>query len=214
MRTRFVVGLVVAVSLGMFYACSTTPSNAPETPAASEPVKAIESAIKPITIPAGTVVSVSLGETLGSKTSHAGDRFTGTVAAPVEVDGKMVIPAGAAVSGTVTEAKAAGRFKGGAVLALRLDSITIKGHEHPVKTSMFAEASKGKGKRTAAIIGGGAGGGALIGALAGGGKGAAIGAAVGAAAGTAGAGLTGKRDITLPVETRLSFKLLEPIEVK
>jgi hypothetical protein len=63
------------------------------------------------------------------------------------------------------------------------------------------------------MIGGGAGVGALIGGLAGGGKGAAIGAAAGAGAGTAGAGLTGNRDITLPAETPLTFKLIEPLEI-
>lgn len=214
MRSKFVMGLVVAVSLGVLCACGTTPSNAPETPAAGEAAKAAAPAAKPVIIPEGTVISVSLGETLRSKTNRAGDKFTGTVAAPVEVGGRAVIPTGAAVSGTVTNAKAAGRFKGGALLALRLDSVTIKGHEYSVKTSMVSEASKGKGKRSAAMIGGGAGGGAVIGAIAGGGKGAAIGAAVGAAAGTAGAGLTGNRDITVPVETKLSFKLLEPLEVK
>jgi hypothetical protein len=75
-------------------------------------------------------------------------------------------------------------------------------------------ASKGKGKRTAAMVGGGAGGGALIGGLAGGGKGAVIGGLIGAAAGTGGAGLTGNRDITLPAETALHFKLLAPVDIK
>jgi uncharacterized membrane protein YccC len=74
--------------------------------------------------------------------------------------------------------------------------------------------SKGKGKRTAVMVGGGAAGGAGIGALAGGGKGAGIGALIGAAAGVAGAGLTGNRDITLPAETALSFKLVQPLEIK
>lgn len=214
MRTNFAVGFPFIASLALLAACGTTPSNAPEGSAPAQAAKAVASLAKPVTIPEGTIISVSLGETLGSKTSHAGDKFTATMAAPVEVDGKVIIPAGAAVSGTVTEAKAAGRFKGGAVLALRLDTVTVKGHEHSIKTALFTQASKGKGKRSAAMIGGGAGGGAIIGALAGGGKGAAIGAAVGAAAGTAGAGLTGNRDITLPVETKLSFKLLEPLEVK
>ena len=46
------------------------------------------------------------------------------------------------------------------------------------------------------------------------GDGAAIGAGAGAGAGTAGAAFTGKRDITIPAETRLRFKLKEPLEVK
>ncbi len=74
--------------------------------------------------------------------------------------------------------------------------------------------SKGKGKRTAAMVGGGAAGGAAIGAVAGGGKGAAIGALIGAAAGTGGAGLTGNRDISLAAETALDFKLLQPVTIR
>ena len=64
------------------------------------------------------------------------------------------------------------------------------------------------------MVGGGAGAGALIGALAGGGKGAAIGALAGGGAGTAGAAFTGNKDLTLPAESAVSFKLLQPIEVK
>jgi len=56
--------------------------------------------------------------------------------------------------------------------------------------------------------------GAVIGALAGGGKGAAIGALAGAGAGTAGAAFTGKRDVTIPAESAVSFKLEEPLEIK
>jgi outer membrane lipoprotein SlyB len=64
------------------------------------------------------------------------------------------------------------------------------------------------------MIGGGAGGGAAIGALAGGGKGAAIGALVGATAGTIGAATTGNRDIELPAESALSFKLDQSLTLK
>ncbi len=141
-------------------------------------------------------------------------KFAATVEAPVEIDGKVVIPKGARASGIVREAKPAGRFKGGAGLSLALTSIEIGGKEHAIETSDATMSSKGKGKRTAVMVGGGAAGGAGIGALAGGGKGAGIGALIGAAAGVAGAGLTGNRDITLPAETALSFKLVQPLEVK
>jgi hypothetical protein len=136
------------------------------------------------------------------------------VRAPVEVDGRVAIPKGARASGIVKDAKAAGRFKGGAVLELTLTSVTLGEKDYEIQTSAPAVTTKGKGKRTAAMVGGGAGGGAAIGAVAGGGKGAAIGALIGAAAGTGGAGLTGNRDITLPAETALSFKLLQPLEIK
>jgi hypothetical protein len=54
----------------------------------------------------------------------------------------------------------------------------------------------------------------VIGGLAGGGKGALIGAAAGAGAGTAGAAYTGNKEIVLPAESTLSFKLAEPLTVK
>lgn len=165
-------------------------------------------------IPNGTVLTVRLQQALGSKSNQQGDRFDATVAEPVIVKGKTIIPAGASASGSVTEAHAAGRFKGGATLDINLDHVTIGGVRYRIQTMTLAQTSKGKGKRTAAMIGGGGGAGALIGGLAGGGKGAAIGALVGAGAGTAGAGLTGNRDITLPAESAASFQMTHSLTLK
>ncbi len=64
------------------------------------------------------------------------------------------------------------------------------------------------------MVGGGAGLGALIGGLAGGGKGALIGAAAGAGAGTAGTAFTGNKEIVLPAETAVAFKLQESLKIK
>ena len=169
---------------------------------------------KPITIPADTTISVVLDEPIGSKTSSNGQTFSATVSSPIEVNGRVAIPKGARATGIVREAKSAGRFKGGAVLTVSLSSVTVNDASYDVQTSDFAQTSKGKGKRTAGMIGGGGAAGALIGGLAGGGKGAAIGAAIGAGGGTAGAGLTGNREIAWPAETRLTFKLLQPLEIK
>jgi hypothetical protein len=163
---------------------------------------------QPIVVPAGTPLSVRLGSALSSKTSTAGESFSGTLANSVVVGGVTAIPAGSTVTGTVTDAKSAGRFKGAATLALALQSVTVRGNSYPIDTTVFSQQSTGKGKRTATMVGGGAGLGALIGGLAGGGKGAAIGALAGAGAGTAGAGLTGNnREITLAPETVVSFRL-------
>ena len=72
-------------------------------------------------VPAGTVLTVRLGQSVGSKISSPGQTFTATVASPLAVDGRTVIPAGATASGTVVDAKPLGRFKGGAVAAIAID---------------------------------------------------------------------------------------------
>jgi len=167
-----------------------------------------------LVVPAGTNLTVRLGQAIGSKISQPGQSFSATLSSPVEVNGKAVIPAGAEASGTVADAKPLGRFKGGAVLQVKLNSITVNGRSQAIETSAVSRTQTGKGKRTAVLAGGGAGLGALIGGLAGGGKGAAIGALAGAGAGTGGAAFTGNKDIVLPAESALTFKLEQPLEVK
>ncbi|HVW78556.1 MAG TPA: hypothetical protein VHB45_13155 [Alloacidobacterium sp.] len=185
---------------------TATPAPAPAAaPAAPEPPP-------PVVVPAGTTLSVRLGSALSSKTSNAGEGFNGTLVNSVTVRGVTAIPAGSAVSGTVTDAKSAGRFKGAASLGIRLQALTVRGRTYQISSSVYSQQTTGKGKRTAGFIGGGGAAGALIGGLAGGGKGAAIGALAGAGAGTAGAGLTGNnRDISLSPETVISFRLLNSL---
>lgn len=167
-----------------------------------------------ITVPAGTAITVRITQALGSKLSQAGESFSGTLSAPIRVAGETAIPSGAAVSGTVVDAAPLGRFAGGAGLQLRLTSIRVGGSERQIETSTRSFVAKGKGKRTAGFIGGGAGLGALIGGLAGGGKGAAIGALAGAGAGTGATAFTGNKDIELPAESALTFQLARSIEIR
>jgi hypothetical protein len=212
-----------AFSIGALLSGCQKPADQQSTPDANSSSSAAESAKaavkkvlepKPLVVPADTMIAVVLDQSISSKTSRSGDKFSATVESPIEIEGKVAIPKGARAEGIVKDAKAAGRFKGGAALALELTSITVNGKDHEIQTSGAMMSSKGKGKRTAVLVGGGAAGGAAIGAAAGGGKGAAIGALIGAAAGTGGAGLTGNRDITLTAETPLDFKLLQPVSIR
>src|SRR5215470_4197390 len=189
----------------------------PSASTSSEPTaeqKTERPAPKPIVIPAGTVLSVTVDQNISSKTANTGDHFDASLAQAVMVNGREVLHTGTKVSGVVTDAKSAGRFKGHAELGLALDTITVNGRTDQLQTSSVAESSKGRGKRTAVGAGGGAALGAIVGAIAGGGKGAAIGAAAGGGAGTAGAAFTGKRDIEIPAETRLDFKLAQPLTIR
>jgi hypothetical protein len=219
------VGITLALYLSFtLLACSkktaqSADQNAVNAPAANPaPVTRTEEPQKPkvetVTIPEGTTLTVRLGQPLGSKISQPGQSFSASLADPVQVNGKTVISAGAAATGTVVDAKPLGRFKGGALLQLQLTSINIHGVEHQIQTSAITQTEKGKGKRTAVLAGGGAGLGALIGGLAGGGKGAAIGAVAGGGAGGAGAAFTGNKEIVLPAESALSFTLSQPLAVK
>ena len=131
----------------------------------------------------------------------------------VTKNGEVIIPKGARADGTVVDAKPLGRFKGGALLAVKLDRVHTRWGSYPVETGTISKAEQGKGKRSAGFIGGGAGLGALIGGLAGGGKGAAVGALAGGGAGTAGTAFTGNKQIVLPAESVLTFRLNQSVHI-
>ncbi len=166
-----------------------------------------------VNLPAGTRLRVRLDQDLGSKISQPGDFFNATIVSDVVVDGQTVVPAGARAAGTVIDAQPLGRFKGQALLAIRLDRVQTNWGAYPVATRSIERVERGKGKRTALFAGGGGALGALIGGLAGGGKGALIGGLAGAGAGTAGGAFTGNRQIVLPAETILTFRLDRSVRI-
>jgi hypothetical protein len=166
------------------------------------------------TVPAGTTISVVTDQAISSKDARIGQTVSGTIAKDVIVGGKVVIPKGSEVKLSVSSVQASGRLSTPAKLYLRLRTVTVNGKTYALATSSSGRAEKGKGKRDAEFIGGGAAGGAVIGALAGGGKGAAIGAAAGAGAGTAGAAATGKKEVEFAAETRLTFTTRVSVTIK
>lgn len=168
---------------------------------------------QPVTLPTGTVLTVRVNEAVGSSTSTSGDKFTASVAEPVTYKGQTAIPPRSAVVGIVEAAKQGGKIKGSSSLSLKLVSVTVKGVQYPISTGSFLQEGKGKGGRTAKLGAGGAAAGAVVGGLAGGGKGALIGSAVGAGAGVAGSAFTGNKELTIPAETVLQFKLAQPLRL-
>jgi len=169
----------------------------------------------PISVPAGTALTIRIDHTISAKHSRAGEKFTGEVVDPVKDSaGKEVIPKGSPVGGVVAMAKKRGHFEGASTIELRLTSLTLNGNEYPLETKDLRERKKGKGKRSAGLIGGGAGLGMLIGGVASGGAGLVIGGLAGAGAGTAGAGLTGNRDLVIPAESIVHFTLKDDLEIQ
>lgn len=153
------------------------------------------------TLPPGTQVPVNITDKLDSGVAKSGQTFSGTLAGPVEVNGRAVFSRGTSVSGRVVQVISSGRLKKPASLTLQLTRIGGS----PISTDPLRIDGKSHLVRNAEFIGGGAAVGAIIGAIAGGKKGAAIGAATGAGAGTAGAFLTGKKEIAIPSEAVLIF---------
>lgn len=166
-----------------------------------------------VTVPAGTQISVRLNDEVDSEKAQVGDVFHGSISAPVTVGEETVIPTTADVEGRVVEVKSAGRFAGQSVLTLELTKLTINGKAYSLQTSQWTKSGNGRGKSTAAKVGGGAAVGAVLGGIFGGGKGAAIGAAAGAGAGTGVSAATKGQQIILRPEAVIAFQLQGPITV-
>ena len=198
-------------------ATESAPQGTPASPAPATSAQQAESAPPqpaPVIVPARTVLAIRINQHIQVKRAHAGDRFDGTMVRPVVVDGATVIPEGSLARGEVVEAHRRGHFKGRSVLELTLIGIDVNGRHYRLDTGTLVRTKKGKGKRTAAFIGGGTGVGMLIGGVATGGVGLLIGGLSGAGAGTLGAAFTGNRDIDIPAESVMSFRLAQPIQLR
>ena len=166
-----------------------------------------------VVVPGETVIHVTLNQTLASNENRPGDHFEATISEPVVIENKTIIPQGEHVEGLVVDARPSGRLKGRARLRLALETVAVNGTTYEIRTDSTTRVGGNHKMRNIGFIGGGAGGGLLIGALAAGGKGALIGGPLGAGAGTAVAFLTGKKNIRLPAETGLTFRLAEPVTI-
>lgn len=166
-----------------------------------------------ITLPAGTAIPVRITQTLDSATTQTGDKFTGAVASDIIEDGMVILAQGTPVTGRVDEAHDAAHYKGSASLTLSLTSISRKGEHIQVATEAYTKEGEGRGKNTAEKVGGGAAVGAILGGILGGGKGAAIGAAAGGGVGAGANTVTRGKQVQIPSETVVRFKLSDPIIV-
>ncbi|QNI31222.1 hypothetical protein H7849_19310 [Alloacidobacterium dinghuense] len=188
------------------------------TPTPDQPVAPQQAANAPAPalpeVPEGTVLSIRTNQTINVKHAEAGQSFTGTITNPIVVDGNTVIPTGSTAEGMVVQAHKRGHFKGASTLQLTLTALNINGQHYRIDTSSVTRTKKGKGKRSAAFIGGGTGLGMLIGGVATGGVGLLVGGLAGAGAGTGVAAFTGNKDVTIPAESVLNFKLAAPIHLR
>lgn len=167
-----------------------------------------------VTIPAGTTLSLGLTSPVASDTGAVEDAVTAELTHPITIDGSDVLPAGARLTGVVTEVEDSGRVKGRAMIAFRFTSLRTGDQQYDVRAapvSRRAPATKGE---DATKIGVGAGAGAVIGGLLGGKDGAAKGAAIGGGAGTGVVLATRGQEVRLALGTDVSTQLTAPLMVR
>ena len=167
-----------------------------------------------ITIPAGTVVSVRMIDSINSDENYAGQVFRGPLDHSIQAGNRTVFPRGATAYVKLTGAKSAGRIKGRSVLRLQLDRIVVGNQSYNVASNVVAFRGKSEGKKTAKKAGIGAAVGGGLGALFGGGKGAAIGAGLGAGTGVASNAMHEGEQVYLDSESLVQFHLSAPIRVR
>jgi hypothetical protein len=167
-----------------------------------------------VTLAAGTSVFIRLGETLSTEHNYTGDTFRATLEQPIVMDGFVIADRGSKVLGQIVNAERAGRVRGVSDLNLNLTEInTTDGQQVRITTDAFEKHGPSSTREDTAKIAGGAALGAIIGALGGGGKGAAIGAGAGGAAGTAAVLATRGKAAIIPTETRMQFRLTNPVTI-
>ena len=185
-----------------------TPRKAPPA-SAPDPSKAPPA----VTVPAKTILNVRLTEAIDVDAAQSGTTFKSLLDDPVMMEGRVIVPRGAAVVLQTVAVQQAGAMKGADKITLKANSFSFGGRKYEIATSPVESKGAGEGKKTSRKVLGGAGLGAVVGGIAGGGTGAAIGAAVG---GTTGAVVAsqGTEHLTLPAETRLQFQLTAAVSVQ
>ena len=195
---------------------ATAPRSTPPTPRPTPPKLAAPAAL---VLPAGTHADMAVTDTITSRTAKAGDPFTARVVEDVKnAAGRVVIPAGAMVQGTISEVKPAPNPNTPGTLTLAVSSVTIRGTNYPLEASIdsLETVHKGRGVTTGDVakVGAGAAAGAILGRVVGGNKrGTIIGGIVGGAVGAGVASTSKDSDIVLPAGAHINITLTKPLTV-
>lgn len=188
-------------------------SNTPAGNVAAPAPYGAQLAGQPVVIPGGSMLRIRINEGLDSKHAQPGSIFDGVVLNDVVADGAVAIPRGAAIQGTVVDAKPSGALNGRGELSLQLTQVTLGGRIFPLLSDKWSSVGADKtGQTVGNAVGLGAVG-ALIGAFAGGGAGAVLGAGLGGAAGLGASAASNNGQALIPPEAILTFHLAQQAAV-
>lgn len=165
-----------------------------------------------VVLPAGTELALRTNQRIDSRDVVEGQNFPAQIDQDVrDTDGNIAVPRGSNAT-LVTR-----RLEGNGDITLDVDSVTVDGRRYRVSTEDQELQNRrdgiGANRRTGEYVGGGAALGAIIGAIAGGGRGAAIGGAVGASAGAGTQIVTRGKEVHVPAETVIRFRLDRPLRL-
>lgn len=196
------------------------PSTVPQPVAtAPEPQPRVEVPAVPqleeITVPAAAVIGLEVETPITSEKAKIEDRVEARVTRDVYADGKLAIPSGSRVIGSVTVVERGGKVKERARLGVRFHTLVLAdGRQIDLRTDPIYREGQSPTGESSKKIGGAAVGGAVLGAIMGGGKGAIIGGAAGAAGGTAAVMAGGRNAATIPSGTVLTARLASPVTIE
>lgn len=178
----------------------------------AEPAEPVQPRFIELRVPAGTILGVRLATSVSSDTAELEDKVEATITRDVVADGRVAIPAGTTVLGSVNEVTRGGKFRERARLGIRFHTLVLAdGTREAVRVDAIVREGDSPARQSTAKIGGGTLGGAIIGGIMGGKKGAILGGAAGAGAGTA-AVLAGDRSVAaLASGSPLSVRLDAPV---
>jgi len=216
MKANYWTTLVAGLSLVALAACKPTGQAAETSPTRTTKVPAAPATR---TLDAGRQFAMATTQTISSRTAKPGDAFTATVVADVsDGAGRVTIPAGSEVSGTITDVKSASSPSSSGTLTLTVNSVTVHGRSYPIEASIDSLDTQRQGQGVsagdAAKVGVGAAAGAILGRVIGKNtKGAVIGGIMGGIVGAGIAVQTKHADIVLPAGTHVLVTLNQHLTV-
>ena len=199
-----------------------TPAPAQAVPPPPEPARPVEPAPEPrhepqfedLVLPSASVIGLQLDTSLSSDHARVEDRVDAHVTRDVMVGGRVAIPSGSRVIGSVVAVEQGGKVKEPARLAIRFHTLILAdGSQVMLRTEAIDRRSESPASSSTKKIGGGAVAGTILGAIIGGGKGAAAGGAIGAGAGTAAVMAGDRATVTMPAGQLLNARLSSPTTI-
>ncbi len=167
-----------------------------------------------ITVASDAVLGLRLESTISTETARVEDRVTARLSRDVLVDGRIAIPAGARLEGTVTMVERGGKFKDRPRLGISFNTLVLADNTRTeIQTDTIFRDGDSPSGQVNAKVGGSAVVGAILGAMIGGKKGAVLGGTAGAAGGAAAVAAGARAEAILMSGALLTVRLTAPVTV-